>query len=397
MTDKRYWVWLNIALGAGRSFRSIVDHFGSVEDFYESTFPERCRCPGITFKLIENIDQYSLEDADRIINQCKANNWDIITFDDERYPNRLKNIYDPPAVLYVDGRMPNFDKMATIGVVGTRKASKYAIKATNLMAKGIAECNAIVVSGGALGVDSAAHNGAMEVNGITVAVLGCGLGARYLRQNEELRERIKLKGALITEFPPNTLPSKHTFPIRNRIISGLSDGVLVAEAGVKSGSLITAEYALKQDRDIFAIPASLLDEHFLGTNKLIDEGAIVATSPHRILSMYESRYSTLDIVKARTINELLCKDATVNAAPEPQITFDNVSQGRDERLELEKKALALTGDNFDVYSVVSYEYEDIDTLCIKCQKQVNTVLVALTMLELEGLVESASGKRYRRK
>lgn len=397
MTDKRYWVWLNLALGAGRSFKAIIDHFGSVEDFYESTFPERCRCPGITFKLIENIDKYTLDDADRIIEQCKANNWDIITYDDPLYPAGLKNIYDPPAVLYVDGRMPDFDRYASIGIVGTRKASKYATKSAQLLAKGIAECNAIVVSGGALGVDSAAHNGAMEADGVTVAVLGCGLGASYLRANEELRDRIKIRGALVTEFPPNTAPTKLTFPIRNRIISGLSDGVLVAEASIKSGSLITAEYALKQDRDVFAIPASLLDEKFLGTNKLIDEGAMVATSPHRILSNYVSRYNSLDISKARTINELLCKDEAVNAPPEPQITFDNVSQGRDERLELEKKAMALSGDNFNVYSVVSYELEDIDTLCLKCQLPVNTVLVSLTMLELEGLVESASGKRYRRK
>lgn len=397
MTDKRYWVWLNLALGAGRSFKAIVDHFGSVEDFYESTFPERCRCPGITFNMIENIDKFTLDDADKIIDKCNTKNWDIITYDDPLYPNRLKNIYDPPAVLYVDGKMPHFDKMATISVVGTRKASKYAVKATELVAKGIAECNAIVVSGGALGVDTAAHNGAMQGNGITVAVLGCGLGANYLVQNSELRARIKQKGALVTEFPPYTMPSKLTFPIRNRIISGLADGVLVAEASVKSGSLITAEYALKQDRDIFAIPASLLDEKFLGTNKLIDEGAMVATSPHRILSNYVSKYNSLDISKARTINELLCKDTTVNAAPEPQITFDNVSQSRDERLELEKKAMTLTGDSKDVYSVVSFEYEDIDALCQKCQKPVNNVLVALTMLELEGLVESASGKRYRRK
>ncbi len=394
MSDKRYWVWLNLALGAGRAFKDIIEHFGTVQDFYESTFPERCRCPGITYKMIEDIDKVSLDDADKTIAICEKNNWDIITYDDPRYPQKLKNIYDPPSVLYVDGRMPSFDNHASIGVVGTRKASRYAVKISHLLAKGIAECNAIVVSGGALGVDTAAHNGAMDADGVTVAVLGCGFGANYLVQNEELRQRIKIHGALITEFPPYTTASRYTFPIRNRIISALSDGVIVTEAGVKSGSLITAEYALKQNRDIFAVPASLIDEEFLGTNKLIDEGAMVATSPYRILSVYSSRYSTLNLANARTISELVIKGP---APKQEQITFDAVSQGRDERLNIEDKALKLTGDNLAVYSSIGEEYMDIDTICSKCALPINNVLVVLTMLELEGLVESAAGKRYKRK
>lgn len=397
MSDKRYWVWLNLALGAGRAFKNIIEHFGSVEDFYESTFPERCRCPGVTYKLIEDLDKFSLDDADKVIDICYKNNWDIIAYDDPRYPEKLKNIYDPPAVLYVDGRMPSFDKYATIGIVGTRKASKYAVQISNLMAKGIAECNAIVISGGALGVDTAAHNGALDADGITVAVLGCGFGANYLVQNEGLRQRIKTNGALITEFPPYTTASRYTFPIRNRIISALSDGVLVAEAGVKSGSLITAEYALKQNRDIFAVPASLLDDSFLGTNKLIDEGAMVATSPHRILSQYVSRYNSLNLSNARSISEIIVKNSSANAPKQEQITFDNVSQGRNERLQIEEKALKLTGDNLAVYSSISDELTDIDTICSKCALPINNVLVVLTMLELEGLVESATGKRFKRK
>lgn len=397
MSDAVYWVWINLALGAGKPFKEIVAHFGSAKDFYESTFPERCRCPGITYKVIENLDKYTLDDAKQVISQCEKNNWDIITYDDERYPNKLKNIYDPPAVLYVDGKLPDIDAYASIGIVGTRKASRYAIKVSSLMAKGIADCNGIVVSGGALGVDSAAHNGALDANGITIAVLGCGFGANYLVQNTELRARVSIRGALVTEFPPYTMASRFTFPIRNRIISGLSDAVLVAEAGVKSGSLITAEYALKQDRDIFAIPSSLLDEDFLGTNKLIDDGAMVATSPSRIMSQYSNKYSSVNISRAKSIQELLAKPVQANAPEEEQITFDNVSKSRDERLAIEEKALKLSGDNLRVYSSIGYDFSDINSICSKCLLPINTVLVVLTMLELEGLVESASGKRYRRK
>jgi DNA processing protein len=400
MADKRYWLWLQMALGAGKPFKEIIEHFGSIEDFYDSTFPERCRCEALSDSLMEKLDNYNLDSTSEIISSCERNNWEIITYDDERYPDRLKEIYSPPAVLYVDGRIPNFDAYATISVVGTRKASPYAIKVARLMSRGMARCNAIVVSGGAIGVDSSAHEGALDVNGVTVAVLGCGFGTDYLIQNEGLRRRIKSNGALITEFPPNTKASKYTFPMRNRIISGLANGIFVVEAGVKSGSLITASYATAQNRDIYAVPASILDVKFSGTNKLIDDGAVVATSPQKILANYSQQYKTLDLSKAQTIQELLCETQPTNNANAPieeQIGFDKIEEGRNERLKIENKAFQLNGDELKVYCAMSTSFEDVDTIRSKCGLEINKVLVMLTMLELEGLAEAASGKRYRKK
>lgn len=397
MINKRHWVWLNLAFGAGKSFKAIVDYFGGVEKLYHSTFSERCACPYLTDRQIEMLDSVSLEDADRVIELCDKNNWDIVTYDDLRYPSKLEEISNPPSVLYVDGVFPDFYNFASIGVVGTRKASRYAVDVASLMAKGICECGGIVVSGGALGVDSAAHNGALDVDGVTVCVLGCGLGTNYLMQNAEMRYKITQKGAVISELPPLTNATRQTFPIRNRIISGLSDGLLVVEAGVKSGTLITAECALKQNRDIYAVPASLLDEKFLGTNKLLDEGAIPATSPYRILSKYADLYSTLELDNARTVIELKHNKREVNAPQREQVTFDNVVASRDERLEIEEKASRLMGQNQRVYSVMGYEFEDAEQISSKCDVPISIVMAVLTMLELEGLVESVNGKRYRKK
>ena len=260
MTDKRYWIWLQQCLGEGAGFKEIIEDFENPQRLYESNILEWRMSPALNPKQVERLSKKNLDIADRIINDCNQYGWLIITYDDERYPQRLREISNPPAVLYVDGSLGDFDSLAMIAIVGTRKASTYALKAAHIMAKGIALCGGAIVSGGALGVDSAAHRGALEAGGITYAVLGCGFKTNYLMENEELRYRIKTSGgALITEYPPFTAATKFSFPMRNRIISGLSLGVLVVEAGEKSGSLITANLAAEQNRDIFAIPASIFD------------------------------------------------------------------------------------------------------------------------------------------
>lgn len=398
MRDEIYWVWLSAALKAGRRIKPLLEHFGTVENLYYSTFPERAQCRFLTDKMFEELDNTTLEDAQAVIDLCNENGWDIITYDDERYPNKLKEINNPPFVLYVDGKFPDFNNKLSIGVVGTRKASEYAMRVSKLLSKGLAECNTIIVSGGALGVDSAAHQGAIDCGGITVCVLGCGLGTKYLMSNEELRNEIKKNGCLISEFVPFAPANKTTFPMRNRIISGLSDGVLVTEASAKSGSIITAEYAISQRRLLFAIPSSILDDKFAGTNMLIDNGAFVATSPKRILSFFENKYmDTADSDKARSLSDLQDKRTSANAPYEEQITFDRVTESRNKRIKLEGKAFQLTGDRRRIYVSLSNDFETIEEICEKNSSlSINQILVELTMLEMDGLVESTTGKRYRR-
>lgn len=395
----RYWLWMQRALGEGAHIKNIVEEFGGAKALYDSNIIEWKMSPSLTAKQINRLEQTNLTDIDEIVYTCENNGWQIIDYDDKLYPERLKEIYNPPCVLYVDGDMPDVDNLVTIGIVGTRKASDYAIKVTHIMSKGITECGAVVISGGALGVDTAAHKGALAVQGKTIAVLGCGLGTSYLNENKALRDTIKKNGALVTEYPPFTRASRTTFPLRNRIISGLSLGVLVVEAGVKSGSLITANFALEQGRDVFAVPASVLSVDFYGTNKLIDDGAMVATKPVHIIAPYAQRFASIDISKARTVDALLSDDVDYNSAnaekSADKLSFDTIEHNRQIRLENENKAKNLSGDVKAVYTCMNDSFMHIDIIIEKTGLASHKVIAALTQLEIIGLVESASGKRYK--
>ena len=399
MSDKRYWLWLQLCLGQGAHFTEIVDAFGSVENLYNANLIEWKMSPELTSVQVEALTKHTLEDTEPIIRDCNAKGYGIICFDSEEYPETLRNISNPPAVLYIDGKLADIEKYAVLAVVGTRKASTYALKASEIMSKGMAQCGALIVSGGALGVDSAAHKGAIKAGGITYAVLGCGFDCSYLKQNEELREQIKnTGGALISEYPPKEKANKYNFPMRNRLISGLSDGVLIIEAGVKSGSLITAGHAAEQGRDVFAIPASIFDKNFQGTNKLIDDGAYVATSPYSVLSHYSEKYSTIDLSKADTPYELVTTlSNNANAQEKKQVTFDNIMEDRKERVKILGEEIKLEGEEKTVFDTLGESFKGIEDIIIESRLPANKALAALTMLEMKGVIETASGKRYRKK
>ena len=400
MKNARYLIWLQLTVGVGKAIKPIIDYFGSAENLYNSNYLQRKVCPSVTDKMLDVMESTPIEKADEIIAVCKQNGWDIITVDDENYPNKLKEIFDPPAVLYVDGKMPDVDKMLSIAVVGTRKPSNYAKSVARVISKGLARCNAVVISGGALGIDTSAHIGALECGGLTVAVMGCGLGSNYLASNEDLRRRITEKGAVISEFPPFTPASRFTFPMRNRIISGLADGVFVAEAGTKSGSLITANFAVSQNRDMFATAASIFDQRFNGTNKLISDGAVPVVGVESIISHYTEKYKTLDMSKLASIDELLrdeYKKRDLTPEQDEEITFENIEKHRTNRTQIDEKSRQLVGDEKAVFNAMDDDFKDVESIANIAQLDINSVLVALTMLELDGLCESGMGKRYRRK
>lgn len=393
-----YWLWLQRALGEGARFKEILEDFKSIDAFYNSNILEWRMSSALVPKQINKLESTKLEEVQKIIYTCNQNNWQIIDFDDERYPARLKEIPNPPAVLFADGELPDIDHCAVIGIVGTRKASEYAVKVTELLSRGIAQSGAVVVSGGALGVDSAAHRGAIMCGGKTVAVLGCGFGTNYLMGNKSLRASIKKNGVLLTEFPPFTGATKFTFPLRNRIISGLSLGILVTEAGVKSGSLITANYAAEQNRDIYAVPCSLLSPEYAGTNKLIDDGACVVTKPADLLFPYAERYN-IDLSAVKTIDRLMCeaadKNANIKNMDNEKLSFENLENGRRKREIKDKNMLELSGDTLKVYEVLTESLQHIDAITEKSGLSASAVLGALTALEIADLAESASGKRYK--
>lgn len=391
------WIRLQSALGAGAALSEIIEYFGSAKALFDAGETEWRMSPVLVPRQIEKLCESTEAQANEVLATCKMNGWQVVPYDDLHYPERLRSIFNPPAVLYVDGELPDIDNSIVIGIVGTRRASDYAVKAADVMSRGIAERGAIVASGGALGVDTAAHNGAMLAGGKTIAVLGCGLGTKYLMENKPLRDAVVKNGALITEFQPFTPASKYTFPIRNRIISGISLGVLVVEASVKSGSLITANYALEQGRDVFALPCSILDSAFAGTNKLIDDGAIVATKPLDLLYPYAEEYGVkIDEVKSvgKIMRETGDKSANVYGKAR-DISFDNLQAGRKKREARQKAAAELSGKTKAVFNALGEEYQSADEISRAAGLSIGEALTALTALEIAGLAASAGGKRYR--
>ncbi|UKI23944.1 MAG: DNA-processing protein DprA [Anaerotruncus sp.] len=391
------WIRLQSALGAGAALSEIIEYFGSAKALFDAGETEWRMSHVLVPRQIEKLCESTEDQAKEVLATCKMNGWQVVPYDDPHYPERLRSIFNPPAVLYVDGELPDIDNSIVIGIVGTRRASDYAVKAADVMSRGIAERGAIVASGGALGVDTAAHNGAMLAGGKTIAVLGCGLGTKYLMENKPLRDAVVKNGALITEFQPFTPASKYTFPIRNRIISGISLGVLVVEASVKSGSLITANYALEQGRDVFALPCSILDPAFAGTNKLIDDGAIVATKPLDLLYPYAEEYGVkIDEVKSvgKIMRETGDKSANVYGKAR-DISFDNLQAGRKNREARQKAAAELSGKTKAVFNALGEEYQSADEISRAAGLSIGEALTALTALEIAGLAASAGGKRYR--
>lgn len=391
------WIRLQSALGAGAALSEIIEYFGSAKALFDAGETEWRMSPVLVPRQIEKLCESTEAQANEVLATCKMNGWQVVPYDDPHYPERLRSIFNPPAVLYVDGELPDIDNSIVIGIVGTRRASDYAVKAADVMSRGIAERGAIVASGGALGVDTAAHNGAMLAGGKTIAVLGCGLGTKYLMENKPLRDAVVKNGALITEFQPFTPASKYTFPIRNRIISGISLGVLVVEASVKSGSLITANYALEQGKDVFALPCSILDPAFAGTNKLIDDGAIVATKPLDLLYPYAEEYG-VKIDEVKSVGKIMREtgDRSANVYGKARdISFDNLQAGRKKREARQKAAAELSGKTKAVFNALGEEYQSADEISRAAGLSIGEALTALTALEIAGLAASAGGKRYR--
>lgn len=287
---KKYWIWLSRAIGAGAKTDAVFAAFKTPRDVYEASEQDRMAAGIFTKGQIKGLRETALEDSDEIISECGRRGWNIITPEDILYPAGLRRISDMPLVLYVDGDISCLRGKVMIGVVGTRNPGLEGLTIARNICTDMSAAGAVIVSGGALGIDSAAHESALYAGGKTVCVLGCGLGTRYLMGNEALRRNISKSGAVVTEYPPYTPASRITFPTRNRIISGMSHAVLVVEAGEKSGSLITARTANEQGREVFAVPGNILTSAYTGANRLIADGAKVATGAEAVLTPYAVMY-----------------------------------------------------------------------------------------------------------
>lgn len=388
MSALKYWLWLTELPGLTNQTRlALLRHFPTPEDVYYADPEEVLLTEGITREQAKLLEDKDCSGADRILADCQQLDLDLLTIQDAGYPNRLRNIYDPPCLLYVRGRLPAFDDEASIAVVGTRDCTPYGVSCAEKLGYGLAAGGAVVVSGLARGVDSAALRGALRAGGTVTAVLGNGLDVVYPPENQYLYEDVAAAGALISEYPPGTPPEAKHFPVRNRIMSGLCLGTLVVEAPARSGALITAGTALEQGRDVFAVPGPIDAPASVGCNRLIRDGAGLVSDAWDILGEYEPRFpDKLRREGARETPAVLGYQARQKTEPKP--VPPSVSLSRND--------YSLTDDQICLLRALTEEPMLVDDLIELTDIPTRRVLSALTVLEIEHLVTQHSGKRYAR-
>ncbi len=373
----KYWVALKWVEGVGNvGFKALLEAFGTPQKVFEAPLSMIKAVPGIGDKTAPQIKSFKdwkkvekeLEFADRT---CVS----IVTSQDPLYPSQLLSTYDYPAFLYVKGHLKEDD--VNVAVVGSRTASTFGKFTTERLCRELVLRGITVISGLARGIDSAAHRGALSGKGRTIAVLGCGLDVVYPPENEKLFTEISLQGALISEFPFGTPPNAPNFPARNRIISGISLGVVVVEASEKSGSLITARIALEQGREVFAVPGSIDSSGSRGTNKLIKQGAKLIENVEDILE---------EILPQVTSAPKVVKPDQRQKQPDDQ-----------QKILTSSPDLVLKETEKTVWQVLSQKPVHIDQIITSTGLTAHEVLVILLNLELQGLIEQKPGKTYMRK
>ena len=388
MSALKYWLWLTELPGLTNQTRlALLRHFPTPEDVYYADPEEVLLTEGITREQAKLLEDKDCSGADRILADCQRLDLDLLTIQDAGYPNRLRNIYDPPCLLYVRGRLPAFDDEASIAVVGTRDCTPYGVSSAEKLGYGLAAGGAVVVSGLARGVDSAALRGALRAGGTVTAVLGNGLDVIYPPENQYLYEDVAAAGALVSEYPPGTSPEAKHFPVRNRIMSGLCVATLVVEAPARSGALITAGTALEQGRDVFAVPGPIDAPASVGCNRLIRDGAGLVSDAWDILGEYEPRFpDKLRREGARETPAVLGYQARQKTEPKPVPPSVSLSHND----------YSLTDDQICLLRALTEEPMLVDDLIELTDIPTRRVLSALTVLEIEHLVTQHSGKRYAR-
>lgn len=388
MAALKYWVWLTTLPGLGqRTKLQLLEHFASPEEIYFAPEEELLLAEGVTKAQCALLADKSLDRAEKVLEDCAKDGQFLLTMDDAAYPARLRNIYDPPLLLYGKGSLPLFDEEVAVTVVGTRSCTPYGVKAASELGYELAKQGALLVSGMAKGIDGEALRGALRAGGFTAAVLGGGADVVYPAANRRLYEDIAATGVILSEYPPGTEPRGEHFPVRNRLLSALSVATLVVEAPERSGALITAATALEQGREVFAVPGPFDAPMSRGCNGLIREGAGLVCEAWDVLSFYESRYpNKLRLLRAKL--PPLPKGAPETESGEPAKPVEEAPPAPAlPVLDISQDPGGLTDDQIAVLSVL---HTDIPTLtddaAILADLPVRRVLSALTVLEIDGYV-----------
>ncbi len=418
-----YWVWLSLRCGAGSELGTyLLTHFKTPQAVYEASAEELRAVEGIDGNILSALLDRDLSFSTKVVEYCERVNVGIMTADSSIYPERLRGIYAKPLVLYYKGKFPNVDDNVLIACVGTRKCSKNGEQTAYQLGADLAHAGAIVVSGMALGIDSAAQRGALSAGGHTIAVLGCGIDRVYPYQNKDLMDTIGEKGTLLTEFAPGTEPSGKNFPIRNRIISGLCQGTVVVEADLHSGSLITARDAARQGRDLFAFPGDAGNPLSAGANALIKNGAKLVTGALDVLDDYELLYphriftENISMSKFRKKSSAEPKEEKPTRKEAPKFQFERETIRKKQEMEEkvsrmdaanaeQKPAVAvdtsgLSEEERSVFSVIGEAMSAEEIAAALAKKtgspvDMGTLLGTLTMLEIGGFLEALPGGSFR--
>lgn len=359
----KYWLAINTIEKLGPvTIKKLLDRFGDIEKVWRADPGDIQKIDGLNKAaakaFLENRDKIDLESE---IEKVAKNNIKVFTLEDEEYPGNLKNIYDPPPVIYVKGNILKADLKA-IAIVGTRRASRYGLEFAGKLAAELASAGITVISGLALGIDTSAHKGALSAGGRTIAVLGCGVDIVYPPQNRGLAGEIEQSGAIVSEFPMGTGTEKGNFPRRNRIISGLSLGVIVVEGHFDSGAMITAKYAVDQGREVFAVPGNVQLDQSKGPHWLIKQGAKLVENVEDVLEELNLKLPT---------SNLKIKSQMPKAKP------DNLSPEEDK-----------------IYSSLSFEPKHLDVITNDTGLPVHRVSSHLMMMEIKKIVRQLPGKMF---
>ena len=359
-------------------------------------------------ELAQALKEKDLGEATAIYQKCVKLGVGILTYGDAAYPETLRNIEDPPMVLYVKGKLPEWDAQPVIGVVGTRKASSYGLQTAHLLASQIAACGGLVVSGVATGIDALSMEGALDAGKPTVGVLGGGVDVVYPAKNRNLYRRTEENGCLISEYPPGSRPFPANFLHRNRIISGISDGVLVVEAPERSGALNTARHAFSQGRDLFVVPGNLGVETCRGSNALLQEGAYAALSGWDVVKLYAPLYpdavENRPVVLQKHVQTPLPKVAQVLAVPEkedrekksiPQNAIDNFEKST--YSVINKPSVSLSDQENAVLALLNHSPQLPDSVMDASDLPSGVVQSILTRLAIKGMVQYHPDGRISRK
>ncbi len=357
MSDPRlYWIGFNLVKGIGAvRFRALLEAFGSAEQAWQAPTDD-LMASGLGAKVVQNLLQARKQvDLQQVWDSIQAQGITVLTWEDEAYPRRLREIDQPPPVLYLRGELTSEDEWA-VAIVGTRRLTAYGRQVTEEIAGTLARSGVTIVSGLARGVDSIAHQAALNAGGRTLAVLGCGVDCIYPPENRRLAEQMLARGALLSDYAPGTPPDGPNFPPRNRIISGLSLAVVVVEAGLTSGALITATFAAEQGREVFAVPGNITAPQSQGANRLIQNGAHVLLSAQDVLE---------------TLNLTM------------------VSQQR-----LARVALPSDPTEAQLFQALGRQPRHVDEICLSTGLPIEQVSATLALMELKGLARQVGGMNY---